>query len=161
IPFARYGGHFATCRPVLVAGRTDRSCLGGAGVYWPIALVLAYTAIAVFYIRRSRARGVGTRVRPYATAGIIVAGLGAAPSGSVPPVRAWPLHSPPPRATGAGPLAGPGATIGRPLLVLAGPERTRAPLALTVGYLAIALIPASLGWGIRLSPPWGFLPYLI
>ena len=30
-------------------------------VYWPTALVLAYAAIAAFYIRRSQARGVGTR----------------------------------------------------------------------------------------------------
>src|SRR5215471_421310 len=28
-------------------------------VYWPAALVLAYAAIAGFYIRRSQARGVG------------------------------------------------------------------------------------------------------
>ena len=154
IPFARYGGHLATCRPVLAAGRTDRSCLGGAGVYWPIALVLAYTAIAVFYIRRSQARGVGTRVRPYATAGITVAGLGAA-------VSVWALYDPSIQGNGLTRLASPAATIGLALLVLAWAERNRALLALTLGYLAIVLIPAGLGWGIRLSSPWGFLPYPI
>jgi hypothetical protein len=62
---------------VRVGGHTNTACLGGAGFYWPIAQVLAYAAIAAFYIRRSQAHGIGTRVRPYAIAGIIIAILGA------------------------------------------------------------------------------------
>jgi uncharacterized membrane protein SirB2 len=42
-------------------------------VCWPIALVLAYVAIAALYIHRARRRGIETRVRPYAVAGIIIA----------------------------------------------------------------------------------------
>jgi hypothetical protein len=77
--------------------RPARPCRGGrictiystaSFVYWPIALVLAYVAIAAFYIRRSRARGVGMRVRPYVIAGIIVAALAAG-------VSLWWVHNPP------------------------------------------------------------------
>ena len=58
------------CRP---ARRACTVYSNAQFVYWPIALVLAYVAIAAFYIRRSRARGIETRVRPYAIAGIIIA----------------------------------------------------------------------------------------
>src|SRR5262249_35841947 len=68
-----YSGHrLGTCVAV-AAGRICSAYHPAVLVYWPAALVLAYVAIAVFYILRSRARGVGTRVRPYVFAGIILA----------------------------------------------------------------------------------------
>src|SRR5215471_1718607 len=66
IPASRAGrGHLGTCVPT---GHLHRACTVYSYVgfgYWPIALVLAYAAIAAFYVRRSRASGVGTRVLPY------------------------------------------------------------------------------------------------
>ncbi|WP_412102661.1 transcriptional regulator [Plantactinospora sp. KLBMP9567] len=38
-------------------------------IYWPPALLLAYMAIAVCYLRVARARGLGARVLPYALTG--------------------------------------------------------------------------------------------
>lgn len=114
-------------------------------VYWPTALVLAYAVIAAFYIRRSRARGVGTRVRPYVVAGIILA---LAMTGSV----LWTVYHPL-----AFPLAGPGLfsagpalhsylfAIGVALVVLAWAERNGALLALALGYLAVVLVTATVG----------------
>ena len=72
VPAVRYGGHHLDCRAV-PAGLNCRVYSDAQFVYWPIALVLAYVAIAAFYLRRSRARGIETRVRPYAIAGIIIA----------------------------------------------------------------------------------------
>ena len=111
-------------------------------MYWPAALVLAYTVIAAFYIRRSQARGVGTRVRPYAVAGIILA---LAMTGSL----LWTLYHPlaftlaglglfP--ALGSYPVA-----IGLALVVLSGAERSEALLALALGYLAVVLVTATVG----------------
>jgi hypothetical protein len=126
-------------------------------VFWPIALVLAYVIIAAVYIRRSRARGIETRVRPYAIAGIIIAVMltGAA---------LWEAHDP--SAIGlnmnglggvAHRLATPGAAIGLALLVLAWAERHRALLLLTLGYLAVVLLP--IGY-IRITNPASLLSYL-
>jgi hypothetical protein len=50
-------------------------------IYWPVALVLAYAAIAGFYLYRSRRRGVGTRVQPYIIVGVVVALLATANTG--------------------------------------------------------------------------------
>jgi hypothetical protein len=125
-------------------------------VYWPIALVLAYVAIAAFYIRRSRARGVGTRARPYAIAGIIVA---VALTG----VALWELHNPPATHDPLGliglpyRLASPGAAIGLALLVLAWAERSRALLLLTLAYLAAVLVPITFGPD-HFGPPWYSYP---
>lgn len=130
-------------------------------VYWPTALVLAYVVIAVFYIRRSQARGVGTRVRPYVVAGIILA---VAMTGSL----VWTLYHPL-----AFTLPGPGWTVGAALhsysfaiglalVVLAWAERNGALLALALGYLAVVLVTATvgsvsghgaLGWPVQLVIP--------
>ena len=111
-------------------------------VYWPTALVLAYAVIAAFYIRRSQARGVGTRVRPYVVAGIILA---LAMTGSL----LWTLYHPL-----AFTLAGPGLfsalhsypfAIGLALVVLSWAERNEALLALALGYLTVVLVTATVG----------------
>ena len=163
IPASQVGrGHFGTCVPTPPAGKvcTVYSYVGFS--YWPIAFVLAYVAIAVFYIRRSRARGVGTRVGPYVIAGIILA---LTMTGAV----LWSLYHPPgtaqalPTVPGLFPLA-PGVrysfAIGLALLVLAWAERNRALLFLTVGYLAVVLLPISFGW-VNGHTRWSFVPQLV
>ena len=141
----RYSPHrLATC----AATATVRVCTAyppALLVYWPVTLVLAYVVIAAFYIRRSQARGVGTRVRPYVVAGIILA---LAMTGSL----VWTLYHPL-----AFTLAGPGLfsagpalhsysfAIGLALVVLAWAERNEALLALALGYLAVVLVTATVG----------------
>ena len=152
IPVRRYSGHHLDC---VAVPRVCTVYSDAEFVYWPIALVLAYVAIAAFYIRRSRERGVGTRVRPYAIAGIVVAVVltGAA---------LWELHNPPAgNPTGlsglAHGLASPGAAVGLALLVLAWAERNRALLLLTLAFLAAVLGPSTFGW-LQYNPPWYSLP---
>lgn len=162
---ARYGHYTLTCTAVPPAGRICSAYSAAAFVYWPIALVLAYVVIAAFYIHRSRVRGVGTRVRPYVTAGIIIAivvigaSLWAAHHPSVSDLPILWLHGP--QSLGwFFRLVSPSGAIGLALLVLAWAERSRALLVFTVGYLAIVLVPITFGWVIPLSP-WSFLPRLI
>ena len=159
IPVYRYGGHhLGTC---VATGRL-RACTAypaGAFVYWPAALVLAYTVIAAFYIRRSRAQGIETPVRPYAIAGIIIA---VAFTGAA----LWELYNP----SASGPvglhglglrLATPTCAIGLALLVLARAERNRALLLLTLAYLAVVLVPVSFGWVMGPLSHWSLLPRLV
>jgi hypothetical protein len=157
----RYGGihHFGTC---VVTGPGRIACAiypNGEFAYWPVALVLAYAVIAAFYIRRSRARGIETRVRPYAIAGIIIA---VALTG----VALWELDNP----SASGPaglhglvwrLATPTCAIGLALLVLARAERNRALLLLTLAYLAIVMVPVSFGWVMDPLSRWYFVPRLV
>jgi hypothetical protein len=165
IPVYRYGGHHPwTCvavpGPQGAQGRVCTIYSNARFVYWPIALVLAYVAIAAFYIHRSRARGVGTRVRPYAIAGIIVA---VALTGAA----LWEAHNPLGDLNLLGlnglplRLATPACAIGLALLVLAWAERNRALLLLTLAYLAVALVPIG---SVRVQSPgslWAFLPLVI
>jgi hypothetical protein len=137
IPF-RYSPHrLGTCAAT-GAARVCTAYPPALLVYWPTALVLAYVVIAAFYIRRSQARGVGTRVRPYVVAGIILA---LAMTGSL----LWTLYHP---------LAFPGLfsalhsylfAIGLALVVLAWAERNGALLALALGYLSVVLVAAAFG----------------
>ena len=164
IPIDRYGHYALTCRtrpPARVC-----SVYNTAGfVYWPIALVLAYVAIAGFYLRRSADRGVGSRARPYVSAGIVIAVLVTAAS-------IWAAHHPPIGGSylGFGPrqgfgllnrLTGPACAIGLALLVLAWVERSRSLLVFTLGYLAVVLIPIDFGWTNHRPSPWAFLPHLV
>src|SRR6516225_11832832 len=141
IPF-RYSPHrLGTC----AATGTVRVCTAyppALLVYWPTALVLAYVVIAAFYIRRSQARGVGTRVRPYVVAGIILA---LAMTGSL----VWTLYHPL-AFTLAGrvllpALASYSFAIGLALVVLAWAERNGALLAVALGYLAVVLVAVNFG----------------
>ena len=151
IPVRRYSGHHLDC---LAVPRVCTVYSDADFVYWPIALVLAYVAIAAFYIRRSRARGVGTRVRPYAIAGIVIA---VALTG----VALWEVHNPPVRPMGLNGLAyrlgHPEAAIGLALLVLAWAERNRALLLLTLAYLAAVLMPITFG-PVQPDSPWYLYP---
>jgi hypothetical protein len=141
IPFRNSPHRLGTC----AATESARVCTAyppALLVYWPTALVLAYAVIAAFYIRQSQARGVGTRVRPYVVAGIILA---LAMTGSL----LWTLYHPL-----AFTLAGPGLfpalhsypfAIGLALVVLSWGERNEALLALALGYLAVVLVTATVG----------------
>jgi hypothetical protein len=161
IPAYRYAGHhkYGTCAP---AGTPRTACAiypNGEFVYWPFALLLAYAAIAVFYIHRSRARGVETRVRPYAVAGVIIAAALTA-------AMFWELHNP----SGSGPaglhalgwrLINPTTAIGLALLVLARAERNRALLLPALAYLVVVLVPVDFGWTMDPRSPWYFVPRLV
>ena len=158
IPVLRYSGHHLG--PCAATGPGMKVCTvypNAQFVYWPIALVLAYVAIAAFYIHRSRARGIETRVRPYAVAGIIIAVVltGAA---------LWLAHTAPSPGrnliglTGFGHGLASEIPIGLALLVLAWAERNRALLLLTLAYLAVVLSPIPL----RISPAvWTVVPQLV
>jgi hypothetical protein len=161
IPVYRYAGshRFGACS---VNPPARGACViypNGEFVYWPFALVLAYAAIAAFYIHRSRARGIETRVRPYAVAGIVIAVALTA-------VMFWELHNAP--AGGPGGLhtlgwrlINPTSAIGLALLILARAERNRALAVLTLTYLAVVLVPITFGWVMAPLSPWYFVPRLV
>ena len=155
IPVRRYGGHHMSCR----SGPGPQLCTAYSNadlVYWPVALVAAYVLIVAFYIRRSRARGVDTLVRPYAVVGIIVAVV-------LSSVAAWELSHPLPYRIlfdVAGlpyRLASAGTAIGLALLVLARAERNRPLLLVALAYLAVVLVPITFGPS-QLNPAWYATP---
>ncbi|GGM16180.1 hypothetical protein ACFFX1_03290 [Dactylosporangium sucinum] len=118
----------------------------GVLYYWPPALLLAYVAIAVCYVRVARARGLGTRVLPYAITGVALTVLF---------IAAWvaarlyfPTHPHrfPDWVLALDRLIAPWGTIGVALLVLARLERNLGLLVFTLGYLTVALVPIDFGW---------------
>jgi hypothetical protein len=126
----------------------------GALYYWPPALLLAYAAVAVCYVRATRARGVGARVLPYAITGAVLTGLFTA--AWVAAALYFPSHPVtfPSWALMVDRLLTPWSIIGLALLVLARLERNVALLLFTLGYLAVALaLPTNYGmdtpWSIR------------
>jgi len=162
IPVMRYGHRVTTCTTQRV-GSVVRGCFIYSGpwfIYWPIALVLAYAAIAAFYVSRSHRRGVGTPIRPYIVAGVVVAAL-------VTGVALWFVHDPfggaqqqlfPP-SSASRLFTAPLSAIGLGLLALAWVERSRALLVFAVVYLAVVVVPLTFGWAM--APPWLFLPRLV
>jgi hypothetical protein len=168
VPVYGLGGFVRSCRDQPGGGRVCSVYSSAALVYWPIALVLAYVAIAVFYLRRTRARGVGTRVFPYAVVGIalaVVAGGALAWFVTHPPVGEYDLvglHLGPGQGASLFQLFSPAAAIGLALLVLAGCERSWALFLLALGYVALAFVPLSdLGWVISRPSPWASAPRLV
>ena len=167
IPVIRYSPVTSTCQVTSGPHALGNVCVAyptAALVYWPVALVLVYVAVATFYVRRSRARGVGTRVRPYVIAGIIISALATA-------ALVWAVHHP---LTGSYEFLGlhgtgheavpiyrlisPAVTIGLALLVLAWAERNLALALLAVGYLILVLLPIAPS---TVPSRWSFLPHLI
>ena len=149
-PFNHLGGHSRTCTPPTVGGYVCSVYSPWAFVYWPTVLVLIYAAVAWFYTRRSRQRGVGTRVRVYVIVGVIVAVVLTAASLWVithpsPSRDVLGLHLFPgtPVGSAAYRLVSPAAAIGIALLVLSRIERSLALVVFTAGYLAIVLFSFS------------------
>jgi hypothetical protein len=172
IPVYRYAPYldlFGTCRSGpghTVCAAPNPTELG----YWTVALALAYTAIAGFYVRQSRRRGIGTPIRPYVVVGVALAVLMAAVSiwltfRPLLPVPADPFSTDPvdievgPAVWLINGLASPLAVIGLALLVLAWVERHWALLAYSLFYLVIVMVQGS--QIIHSSSPWFFLPYLL
>jgi hypothetical protein len=167
-----YGHNALTCRSFVVAGGAGRICTvynTWSAFYWPVALTLAYVAIAGFYLRRARSRGVGTRIQPYVVAGILLAVVLTVAS-------LWAAHHPPGSETDflglhlspqswlrtfPNRLESPASAIGLALLVLSRVERSVSLLVVTVGYLLIVLVPIDFGWVIAHPSPWAFLPHLV
>jgi hypothetical protein len=152
--------HRIACPAGSAAGVKDAAgyCGGivkqGSAWFWLPGLALVYVATAVFYVRRARSRGVGSVVRPYVVAGIVVALL-------IAPTRFW---SGGPTAPGAAVdflglhfhatsgtvavlnrITGRAVSVGVPLLLLAWIERNRALLVFVLGYLVIELVPITVG----------------
>jgi len=159
IPVLRFTGrHLGPCATTGPGMKVCTVYPNAQFVYWPIALVLAYVAIAAFYMHRSRARGIETRVRPYAIAGIIIA---VALAG----VALWEVHVAPSATvhnlmgmSGFGRGLASEVPIGLALLVLAWAERNRALLLLTLAYLAVVLWPITFRIPI---PSWNLMPQLV
>ncbi|HEY6275325.1 MAG TPA: hypothetical protein VIX86_03255 [Streptosporangiaceae bacterium] len=124
-------------------GRVCIAFSPGSYVYWPLALVLAYAAIAAFYVHRTRSRGVGTRVRPYVITGVIIAVVATAVSLWLvlhPGAIGYPFAPPSPGMTFLNRLVSPEGAIGLALLVLARVERNRALLGFGLVYLLIVIV---------------------
>lgn len=170
-PFDRYG-RSRTCTNPNRATHVCSVYSTGAFIYWPTVLVLIYVAIAWFYVRRASDRGVGTRIKPYVVAGVVVALALTA-------VSAWVITHPStsgrvfdlpvqpgnPLGTALLRLVSPGAAIGLALLVLARIERNGALLAFTVAYLAVVLFvfPPKVTHSLIAPHPaaWYFLPRIL
>jgi hypothetical protein len=129
----------------------DGSCIfarRGVLYYWPPALLLAYGAIAVAYVRTTRARGVGARVLPYAITGAVTtvvftaAWIGAAVYFPDHPIEfsQWVLL--------IDRLIAPWGTIGVALLVLARLERNVALLVFTLAYLVLVVLVLPMNDGL-------------
>ncbi|MGK5683016.1 hypothetical protein [Actinoplanes sp. URMC 104] len=152
IPFDWFG-MWVRCHP-------DGSCefaRRGLLYYWPPALLLAYAAIAVCYVRAARARGLGARVLPYAITGavttVVFTGVAVAAAlylrshpAPMDPLPYWWFV--------LDRLIMPWGAIGIGLLVLARVERNVALLLFTLAYLALVLLvlPMDFGFG---PPHWG------
>jgi hypothetical protein len=116
--------------------------------------VLAYAAIAAFYVHRARRRGVGTRVRPYVITGVMIAVVATGISlwlVTHPGVIGYPSFAPPSFLLFR--LVSPQGAIGLALLVLAWVERNRALLVFGLVYLVIV----DFGWILIPRSPWLFL----
>ncbi|MFG1803911.1 hypothetical protein ACGFI4_27580 [Micromonospora carbonacea] len=147
IPFDWLGMQ-ARCHP-------DTSCefaRRGVLFYWPPALLLAYTGIAVCYVRAARSRGLGARAVPYAIAGAATTVVFTA--AWVAAARYFPHHPLPDQPLPywwllLDRLVSPWGMIGIALVVLARIERNIGLLLFTLAYLALVLLvlPMNEGWG--------------
>ncbi|MFG1603506.1 hypothetical protein [Actinoplanes sp. NPDC049265] len=145
IPFDYFGMRVGCGRAGTDGGCTfDRQ---GVLYFWPAALLVAYAAIALLYVRVARTRGVGARVMPYVITGAVLTVLFTATwlvfrvlvvdkQFVVLPTWAMVLDR----------LIAPWGVIGLALLVLARLERNVALLVFTVAYLAVVLVPVDFGW---------------
>jgi len=167
IPFLRYSQRTLTTCGLPTGGGYACHVYSTWGVwYWPVALVLAYLGISIFYIRRSQAQGLETRIRPF-----VVAGIGIAIT--VTAMGYWAVHLPVGEVAFLGlhiqesslgllhRIATPAFAIGISLLVLARIERNRPLVLVDIAYLAIVLVPINFGWALNQSRNWNYLPRLV
>lgn len=154
IPIIRYNRRPIDCRALHPDVKVCIAFSPASYVYWPLALVLAYAAIAAFYVHRAHSRGVGTRVRPYVITGVIIAVVATG-------ISLWLVTHPgavgyPPATPSAAMgfllyrLVSPQGAIGLALLVLARVERNRALLVFGLVYLVIV----GFGWIVVRPSPW-------
>jgi hypothetical protein len=156
IPIIRYNRHLADCRVTHPGAEVCIAFSPGSYVYWPLALVLAYAAIAAFYVHRAHSRGVGTRVRPYVITGAIIAVVATGISlwlVTHPGILGYPFTTPSAAMEFLNRLVSPQGAIGLALLVLARVERSRALLVFGLVYLVIV----GFSWIILPHSPWLFL----
>ena len=167
IPVLRYSRRtLATCGVPTGGGYACHVYSTWGVWYWPVALVLAYIAIALFYIRRSQSQGLEIRIKPF-----LVAGIGIAIT--VTAMGYWAVHLPVGEVNFLGlhmqerslgllhRLATPAFAIGISLLVLAWIERNRHLVLVDIVYLAFVLLPINFGWTLNQSKEWNYLPRLI
>jgi hypothetical protein len=149
IPVYRLG-HVLTCVPE-GDGQLCRLSQQTPVIYWPLAFALAYAAIAYWYLRVARARGLSPRLLPYVLTGVAMVAVFL--------VMQWvghhyiranpPTHPYPAWIMRLDHLVAPSGLIGVALLVLVWLERHFALLLFTIGYLAVVIAPSGYGWGDR------------
>ncbi len=163
-----FAGHIVRTKCQAVSGGVagQQICRGynsAVFIYWPIALVLAYVLIAAFYLQRSQARGVGTRVRSYVVAGIVISlvltTLSVWADRRPPSLRQYDVLGWHVQSVNLYRFIGPAVAIGLALVVLAAVERSPALLAVTVTYLIIAITPVNFGWTITSHSRWAIAPH--
>jgi hypothetical protein len=171
IPFDRYTGERVSAHCTNV-GPGRKVCYSpGPTWYWLVAISLSYVVITVYYLRRSRRHGLGSNVRTYVIAGVVLLVLVTAWS-------AWTLADPAVvlrdlHLGGASPVAvsarfaSPAGAIGLALIVLAWIERSTLLAVVTTAYLLLVLTAAG-GHHYHSSrpiplhlDPWGFLPHVL
>lgn len=171
IPFDRYTGTRVVAHCTIVGPGRKVCYAPGPTWYWPAAISLAYLAITVYYLRRSRRRGLGSNVRAFIIAGVVFLVLAMAWSAwtlADPSVVVRDLH-----LGSASPvdvfarLASPAGAIGLALIVLAWVHRSVLLAVVTAAYL-IVVVTAVGGHTYRSSrppplhlDPWGFLPHTL
>ncbi|MGN9809220.1 hypothetical protein ACTMSW_07665 [Micromonospora sp. BQ11] len=150
------------CQTVQDGQVACRGWYRAAQFYWWTALLLAYVVIAGGYLRVARARGLGTRVRPYVLTGVALVVLSAAATAVL--IYLDPLPFPDEPSAAAQlllRLLAPTGVMGLALLVLAWLERHPALLLFALGYLAVVLVPVNFGWGVGWGLQWSFAPQLV
>ncbi|MBF9127627.1 hypothetical protein I0C86_01235 [Plantactinospora sp. S1510] len=165
IPAYRYGHTVVSnCKPMGDGGQACQVWFQTATFYWWTALVLGYVVSAVGYLRVARARGLETRIAPYAIAGIAMLALFTTLHVFVarellpPPDLERPL---PWVVLALFRLTDFSGSVGLALLVLAWLERHPALLLFALGYLVVVIVPMNFGWGNHWGDKWGFAPMLV
>lgn len=162
IPVHLFGHQIVSdCRP-LPDGQVCKAWFPAGQLYWLAALALAYVVIAAGYLRVARARGLGTRVLPYAITGVAFVVVFTAAVMVLDRLDAlgYP-NEPGPFVQMLFRLIDFTGTIGLALLVLAWLERHVALLLFTLGYLAVVVVPINFGWGVGWGGRLQFIPTLV
>jgi hypothetical protein len=159
VPVYRYAPrHLEGCQVGPNGAAVCHAVIPMALAYWPVALVLAYSVVAAFYVRRARQRGLDSAIRPYVVVGAVIAVAASA-------IAIWRAANPQTLSVATSGhsflygVAGAPAAIGLGLLVLAWAERSWAVLVFSLGYLVVVVVQANRV--IHSSSLWWFLPQLL